>query len=95
MCIVFVRLPLKLHKIGYNIIVPNMWKLFDHHFIKENLNRKIIQFLFVKLKDQLIYVFTKGKIFNNTIDKLYMIDIYVPTKGGESTIIYMLLFLYV
>ena len=54
----------------------------DRHFIKENLDRKIIQFPFVQYEDQLADVPTKavsGRVFNSSIDKLGMIDIYAPT----------------
>ncbi|PRQ26842.1 putative RNA-directed DNA polymerase [Rosa chinensis] len=54
----------------------------DRHFIKENLDRKIICFPFVYTEDQLADVLTKGvsrKVFDNLIGKLGMIDIYAPT----------------
>ncbi|PRQ39952.1 putative RNA-directed DNA polymerase [Rosa chinensis] len=54
----------------------------DRHFIKKNLDRKIICFPFVYTEDQLADVLTKGvsrKLFDNSIDKLGMIDIYAPT----------------
>ena len=54
----------------------------DRHFIKENLNRKIIQFPFVPSEEQLADVLTKavsGKAFNSSMTKLGMIDIYAPT----------------
>jgi hypothetical protein len=57
----------------------------DRHFIKENLDRKIIRFPFVQSEDQLADVLTKvvsGRVFNSSIDKLGMYDIYAPTSGG-------------
>ncbi|PRQ37607.1 putative RNA-directed DNA polymerase [Rosa chinensis] len=54
----------------------------DRHFIKENLDRKVIRFPFVNSKEQLADVLTKGvcrKIFDSSVDKLGMIDIYAPT----------------
>ena len=54
----------------------------DRHFIKENLDRKIICFPFVYTEDQLADVLTKGvsrKVFDNSVGKLGMIDIYAPT----------------
>lgn len=54
----------------------------DRHFIKENLDRKIIRFPFVQSEDQLADVLTKavsGRVFNSSIDKLGMIDIHAPT----------------
>ena len=54
----------------------------DRHFIKQNLDAKIIQFPFVKFEDQLADILTKAvcsKIFHHTLDKLGLIDIYVPT----------------
>ncbi|KAL6223503.1 hypothetical protein ACLB2K_006888 [Fragaria x ananassa] len=54
----------------------------DRHFIKENLDRKIICFPFVYTEDQLADVLTKGvsrKVFDDSIGKLGMIDIYAST----------------
>ncbi|PRQ41825.1 putative RNA-directed DNA polymerase [Rosa chinensis] len=54
----------------------------DRHFIKENLDRKIICFPFVQSEEQLADILTKavsGKVFNSSLDKLGMIDIYAPT----------------
>ena len=54
----------------------------DRHFIKQNLDAKIIQFPFVKSEDQLVDILTKAvssKIFHHSLDKLGLIDIYVPT----------------
>ena len=50
----------------------------DHHFIKENLNGRIIQFPFIQSKSQLANVLTKivsGKAFHDIFDKLGMINI--------------------
>ena len=54
----------------------------DCHFIKENLDEKIIQFSFIQSESQLADMLTKvvsGKVFHGIIDKLGMIDIYAPT----------------
>lgn len=54
----------------------------DRHFIKKNLDQKIVQFPFVKSESQLVDVLTidvSAKVFHGAIDKLDMIDIYVPT----------------
>ena len=54
----------------------------DRHFIKENLDEKIIQFPFIQSESQLADMLTKavlGKAFHGIIDKLGMIDIYAPT----------------
>ena len=54
----------------------------DHHFIKEKLDQKIINFPFFKSENQLADILTKavsGKVFHSIIDKLGMIDIYAPT----------------
>lgn len=54
----------------------------DRHFIRQNLESKIVQFPFVKSKDQLADILTKAvsnKIFYNSLDKLDICDIYAPT----------------
>jgi len=54
----------------------------DRHFIKENLEEKIICFPFVKSKDQLTNILTKAvssKEFYNSLDKLCMRDLYAST----------------
>ncbi|KAK8951274.1 hypothetical protein KSP39_PZI003194 [Platanthera zijinensis] len=54
----------------------------DRHFIKQNLEEKIIQFPFVKSEDQLADVLTKAvssRNFNDSLDKLGVRDIYAPT----------------
>ena len=54
----------------------------DRHFIKENLDEKIIQFPFIQSESQLADMLTKavsGKVFHGIIDKLGKIDIYAPT----------------
>ena len=54
----------------------------DWHFIKHNLEAKIIRFPFVKLEDQLVDILTKtvcSKIFHNSLDKLGINNIYAPT----------------
>ena len=57
----------------------------DRHFIKQNLEAKIIQFPFDKSEDQLADILTKAmcsKIFHNSLDKLGISNIYAPTWGG-------------
>ena len=54
----------------------------DRHFIKQNLEEKIIRFPFVKTKDKLADILTKAvskKNFYNSLDKLGIRDIYAPT----------------
>ena len=54
----------------------------DRHFIKQNLETKIIQFPFVKSEDQLADILTKAvcsRDFYNALDKLGIRDIYAPT----------------
>ena len=54
----------------------------DRHFIKQNLETKIICFPFVKSKDQLADILTKAvcsKNFYNSLDKLGIRDLYTPT----------------
>lgn len=54
----------------------------DRHFIKQNLEEKIIRFPFVKSEDHLADILTKavsGKNFHDSLDKLGIKDIYAPT----------------
>ena len=54
----------------------------DRNFIKQNLQKKIIRFPFVKSKDQLANILTKAvstRNFYNSLDKLGIKDIYAPT----------------
>jgi Reverse transcriptase (RNA-dependent DNA polymerase) len=54
----------------------------DRHFIKEKLEARIISMPFVRSNEQLADVLTKpvsSKIFNESIDKLKMKDIYTST----------------
>jgi len=54
----------------------------DRDFIKEKLEAKIVQFPFIKSKDQLADILTKAvssKVFHNSLDKLSIEDIYAPT----------------
>ena len=54
----------------------------DWHFIKQNLEDKIIQFPFAKSKDQLANILTKAvskKNFYDSLAKLGVKDIYAPT----------------
>ncbi|XP_068666400.1 uncharacterized mitochondrial protein AtMg00810-like [Aristolochia californica] len=70
--------------IGQNPIQHDRTKHVEivRHFIKENLDAKIIQFRFIQSESQLADKLTKvvsGKVFHGIIDKLGMIDIYTPT----------------
>jgi hypothetical protein len=54
----------------------------DRHFIKQNLESKIIRFPFIKSEEQLADVLTKAvcsKNFYNSLDKLGIRDLYAPT----------------
>ena len=54
----------------------------DRHFIKQNLETKMIRFPFVKSENQLADILTKavcGKNFYNSLDKLGIRDLYAPT----------------
>ena len=54
----------------------------DRHFIKQNLEERIIQFPFVKFEDQLADILTKAvssRDFYNSLNKLGVRDIYSPT----------------
>lgn len=54
----------------------------DQHFIKENLEAKIIRFPFVKSEDQLAEILTKAissKEFHNSLNKLSIRDLYAST----------------
>ena len=54
----------------------------DRHFIRQNLEEKIIRFPFVKSEDQSTDILTKvvsSKNFYDSLDKLGMRDIHAPT----------------
>jgi hypothetical protein len=54
----------------------------DRHFIREKIDSKIIEIPFVRSGEQLADILTKAvssKVFNESLCKLGMIDIYVPT----------------
>ena len=54
----------------------------DRHFIKQNQEERIIQFPLVKSENQLADILTKAissRNFNDSLDKLGVIDIYTPT----------------
>ena len=54
----------------------------DRHFIKENLEARIIRFPFVKSEDQLADVLTKAvssKVFHNSLCKLGIKELDAPT----------------
>ncbi|CAL2258010.1 unnamed protein product [Prunus armeniaca] len=54
----------------------------DRHFLKERLEDKTLQFLFVKSEDQLTDILTKAvssRVFQDTLSKLDLGDIYAPT----------------
>jgi hypothetical protein len=54
----------------------------NRHFIKQNLETKVIWFPFVKSEVQLVDALTKAvssKEFHNSLDKLGIRDLYAPT----------------
>jgi hypothetical protein len=54
----------------------------DRHFIKQNLEEKVIRFPFVRSEDQLANMLTKAvsnKNFHSSLDKLGIKDISTPT----------------
>jgi hypothetical protein len=54
----------------------------DRHFIKQKLEERIISFSFMRSEEQLTNMLTKGvstKCFEESIVKLGMVDIYLPT----------------
>jgi len=54
----------------------------DRHFIKQNLEEKVICFPFVRSEDQLADMLTKvvsNKNFHSSLDKLGIKDIFSPT----------------
>ncbi|KAM1153259.1 hypothetical protein ACFX19_036382 [Malus domestica] len=54
----------------------------DRHFIKEKLEKKIVSIPFVNSEEQLADVLTHavcGRKFGDSLVKLGMCDIYVPT----------------
>jgi hypothetical protein len=54
----------------------------DRHFVKEKLETKVISMPFVRSNEQLADILTKpvvSRIFSETINKLGMKDMYVPT----------------
>ena len=60
----------------------------DRHFIKQNIEAKIIRFPFVKSEDQLADILTKAvcrKTFYSSLAKLGIRDLYAPTCGGVLT----------
>jgi hypothetical protein len=57
----------------------------DRHFIKEQLEAKIIEVPHVRSQDQLANILTKAvssKAFHQVLDKLGMENIHAPTRGG-------------
>ena len=57
----------------------------DRFFIKENLDRKIVELPKIRLEDQLVDILTKAisnRVYSKFLDKLGMCDIYAPTLGG-------------
>ena len=54
----------------------------DRHFIKEKLEKKIVSILFVNSEEQLADILTHAvcsRVFGDSLVKLGMCDIYVPT----------------
>ena len=57
----------------------------DRHFIKQNLEEKIIQFPFVKTEDQLADILTKAvssRNFHNSLNKLGVRDKFTNLRGS-------------
>jgi hypothetical protein len=70
--------------ISHNLVQHDRTKYIeiDRHFIKEKIEVKIISMSFLRSNEQLADVLTKpfsSKIFNETIDRLRMKDIYAST----------------
>jgi hypothetical protein len=58
----------------------------DCHFIREKLQAKEIETPFVRSKDQIADIFTKGldsTLFDKNVNKLGLIDIYNPNLRGS------------
>ena len=53
----------------------------DRHFVKENLEKKIVSISFV-ISGKLLTHAVSSKVFQDLIIKLGMYDIYAPTWGG-------------
>lgn len=71
-----IKLPLISLIILYNVEI-------DRHFIKQNLEEKIIQIPFVKSKYRLAYILTNAlssKNFYISLDKLGITNLYAPTR---------------
>ena len=54
----------------------------SRHFIKQNIESKLVQIIFVRSKNQLADILTKGvtgTMFNSILGKLSMTDLYMPT----------------
>ena len=69
--------------ISHNLVQhdPTKHVEVDRHFMRQNLDAKIVRFPFVKSKDQLVDILTKAvcsKVFYNSLDKLGMKDIHAP-----------------
>ena len=63
----------------------------DRHFVKEKLTEGLICTSFVRTENQLANILTKGvssKIFNSTLDKLGIWDIYALAWEGVLEDIY-------
>jgi hypothetical protein len=70
--------------ISYNPVQHDWTKHveMDRYFIKQNLDEKIIRFLFVKSEDQMADILTKTvstRSFYNSLNKLGIRDIYAST----------------
>ena len=54
----------------------------DRHFIRQNLDVRIIRFPFVKSEDKFVDILMKvvcNKVFHNSLNKLGMKDLYALT----------------
>ena len=70
--------------ISHNLASPDRTKHVevDRHFIKQNLEDKIIRFPFFKSEDQLTDIIIKvvsNKGFHSSLSKLGIQDLYAPT----------------
>ena len=71
-------------QIAQNLVQHDLTKHVevDRHFIKYNLDQKVIKLSFVQSERQLADILTKGvsrKVFHDIIGKLGMMNIYAPT----------------
>jgi hypothetical protein len=54
----------------------------NRHFMKQNLESKVVRIVFIRSENQLADILTKSvtkTVFNKTLDKLGISDLYMPT----------------